>query len=41
MLIQFIWVHAFLIRQSGDNEMNPEPKPNPCHSFSYMSWEPK
>ena len=41
MVIQFIWVHAFLIRQSGDIEMNPEPKPNPCHSFSYMSLEPK
>ena len=31
---QFIWVHALLIRQSGDIEMNPGPKPNPCHSFS-------
>ena len=34
MFIQFIWVHALLIRQSGDIEMNPGPKPNPCHSFS-------
>ena len=34
MFIQLIWVHALLIRQSGDIEMNLEPKPNPCHSFS-------
>ena len=32
MFIQFIWVHALLIRQSGDIETNPGPKPN--HSFS-------
>ena len=38
MLIQFIWVHALLIRQSGDTEMNPGPKPNPCHSFSICHW---
>ena len=24
MFIQFIWVHALLIRQSGDIEMNPD-----------------
>ena len=36
MLIQFIWVHALLIRQSGDTEMNPGP--NPCHSFSICHW---
>ena len=34
MFIQFIWAHAFRIRQSGDTEMNPERKPNLCHSFS-------
>ena len=34
MFIQFVWIHALLIRQSGDVEMNPGPKPNPCHSFS-------
>ena len=34
IFIQFIWVHALLIRQSGDIEMNPGPKPNPCHKFS-------
>ena len=34
MFIQFILVHALLIRQSGDIEMNPGPNPNPCHSFS-------
>ena len=38
MFIQFIWVHALLIRQSGDTEMNPGPKPNPCHSFSICHW---
>ena len=38
MFIQFIWVHALLIRQSGDIEMNPGPKPNPCHSFSICHW---
>ena len=32
MFIWFIWVHALLIRQSGDIETNPGPKPN--HSFS-------
>ena len=37
--IQFIWVHALLIRQSGDIEMNPGPKPNPCHSFSICHWK--
>ena len=35
---QFIWVHALLIRQSGDIEMNPGPKPNPCHSFAICHW---
>ena len=24
--------------QSGDIEMNPGPKPNPCHSFSICHW---
>ena len=38
MLIQFIWVHAFLIRQSDNIEMNPRPKLNPCHSFSICHW---
>ena len=38
MFIQLIWVHALLIRQSGDIEMNLEPKPNPCHSFSICHW---
>ena len=38
MLIQFIWVHALLIRQNGDIDMNPGPKPNPCHSFSICYW---
>ena len=33
-----IWVHALLIRQSGDIEMNPGPKPNHCHSFSICHW---
>ena len=36
MFIQFIWVHALLIRQSGDIEMNPGP--NPCPSFSICHW---
>ena len=36
--IQFIWVHALLIRQSGDIEMNPRPTPNPFHSFSICHW---
>ena len=38
MLIQFIWVHAFLIRQSDNIEMNPGPKLNPCYSFSICHW---
>ena len=38
MFIQFIWVHALLIRQSGDIEMNPGPRLNPCHSFSIFNW---
>ena len=38
MFIQFIWVHALLIRQSGDIEMSPGPKPNPCLSFSICHW---
>ena len=38
MLIQFIWVHALLIRQSGGIEMNPGPAPNPCHNFSIRHW---
>ena len=36
--IQFEWVHALLIRQSGDIKMNPGLKPNPCHSFSICHW---
>ena len=38
MLIQFIWVHALLIRLSGDIEMNAGPKPNLCHKFSVCHW---
>ena len=38
MFIQFIWVHALLIRQSGVIEMNPGPNPDPCHSFSICHW---
>ena len=34
MFIQFVWVHAVLIRQSCDTEMNPRPRPNSCHNFS-------
>ena len=30
MFIQFIWVHALLIRQSSDIEPSPGPKRNPC-----------
>ena len=33
-----MWVHALLITQSGDIEMNPGPKRNPCHSFSICHW---
>ena len=32
IFIQFTWVHALLIRLSGDTEMNPGTKPNPCFS---------
>ena len=38
MFIQLIWVHTLLIRQSGDIEMNPGPRPNPCHKFSVCYW---
>ena len=38
MFIQFIWVHALLIRQSGGVKMNPGPRPNLCHSFSICHW---
>ena len=38
IFIQFIWVHALLIRQRGDIEMNSGPKPYPCHSFSICHW---
>ena len=38
MFIRFIWVHVLLIRQSGDIEMNPGPKPSPSHSFSMCHW---
>ena len=34
VFIQFIWVHALLIKQGSDIEMNPGSKPNPCPSFS-------
>ena len=40
MFIQSTWVHALLIKLSGDIEMNPGPKPNPCHSFSICHWHP-
>ena len=40
LFIQFIWVHALLIRQSGDIEINPGPRPNPYHSFSKCHWNP-
>ena len=33
-LLNLFNLHALLIRQSGDIEMNLGPKPNPCHSFS-------
>ena len=38
MFIQFLWVHALLIRQSDGIEINPGPKPNPCHNFSICHW---
>ena len=38
MFIQFIWVHALPIKQNGDIETNPGPRPNPCHSFSVSLW---
>ena len=38
IFIQFIWVHGLLIRQRGDIEMKPGPKPNLCHSFSICHW---
>ena len=38
MFIQFTWVHALLIRQSGDIELNPGPEPNPYYSFSICHW---
>ena len=31
--------HALLIRQSGDIEMNPGPRPNHCHSLSICHWK--
>ena len=37
-LAQFMWVHALIIIQSGDFEINPEIKPNSCHSFSIFHW---
>ena len=40
MFIQFTWFYALQIRQSGDIEMNPGPKPNPCHNFSICHWKP-
>ena len=40
MFIQFIWIHALVIKQSGDIEINPGPKlgHSPCHSFSTCHW---
>ena len=38
MFIQFVWVHALLIRQSGDIEMDPGPRSNPSHNFSICHW---
>ena len=38
MFIRFVWVHALLIRQRGNIEMNPRPRPKPCHSFSICHW---
>ena len=38
IFIQFIRVHVLQIRQSGDMEMNPGPKTNPCHIFSICHW---
>ena len=33
-----MWVHALLITQSDDIEMNPGPKRKPFHSFSICHW---
>ena len=33
-----IWVHALIIRQSGDIEINLGPIPNACDSFSICHW---
>ena len=38
IFIQFVWLHALLIRQSDDVETNPRAKPNPCHNFSICHW---
>ena len=38
VFLQLIWVHGLLIRQSSDIEMNPRPRPNPCHSFLICHW---
>ena len=33
----FVWVHALLIRQSGDTETNPGPRPNLARDFQCVS----
>ena len=38
MFIQFTWVHALLIRESGDIEINPGCRPNLFHRFSIRNW---
>lgn len=38
IFIQFLWVHALLIRRNSDVEINLGPKPNPCRSFSIFYW---
>ena len=38
MFIQYIWVHALLIRQNGDIEMNPGSRANTFHSFPISYW---
>ena len=38
IFIQFVWLHALIIRLGGDIETNPGPKPNPCHNFSICHW---
>ena len=38
MINQFTWVLVLLIRRGGDIETNPEPRPNPYHSFLICHW---